>query len=111
MLDPSADVMPRGGAAALRPLYTRSMPGGGWVRVELVVGDRSGAAGGRRRGRLVIEPRGASPRRGDGSPLVVEEIERESEEALVDELFRIARDNAAIARRVLRMRAAVARAD
>lgn len=114
MLEPSADLSPRsgmaGGTATTRPLYTRSMPGGGWVRVELVVSERGTAAGGRRRGRLVIEPRGASPRRGDGTPLVVEEIERESEEALVAELFRIARDNAAIARRVLRSRAA-ARAD
>jgi hypothetical protein len=60
---------------------------------------------------VVIEPRGASPRRDDTLPLVVEEVEGDDENAVVAELFRIASDNAAIARRVLRRRAEARRAD
>jgi len=97
--------------AAGQPLYTRPMPGGGYVRVELVVSDRGDVASERRRGRVVIEPRDASPRRDDSTPLVVEEIEGDDENAVVAECFRIARDNAAIARRVLRRRLEVRRAD
>jgi hypothetical protein len=92
-------------------LYARSMPGGGYVRVELVVGDRGDVAGERRRGRVVIEPREASPRRDDARPLVVEEIEGDDEDAVVAECFRIACDNAAIARRVLQRRREARRAD
>lgn len=92
-------------------LYTRPMPGGGYVRVELVVSDRGDVSLERRRGRVVIEPRGASPRRDDGGPLVVEELEGDDENSVVAELFRIANDNAAIARRVLRRRADVRRGD
>lgn len=91
-------------------LYARSMPGGGYVRVELVVSDRGDVGSERRRGRVVIEPRDPSPRRDDAAPLVVEEVEGDDEDAVVAECFRIARDNAAIARRVLRRRSAL-RAD
>jgi hypothetical protein len=42
---------------------------------------------------------------------VVEELEGDDENSVVAELFRIANDNAAIARRVLRRRAEVRRAD
>lgn len=91
-------------------LYSRSMPGGGYVRVELLVSERTNVHGERRRGRVVIEPRGASPRRADDLPLVVEEVEGD-ESAVVAELFRIARDNAAIARRVLSRRSQARRAD
>lgn len=93
------------------PLYTRPMPGGGYVRVELVMSDRGTVAAERRCGRVVIEPRDASPRRDDSAPLVVVEIEGDDESSIVAECFRIARDNAAIARRVLRRRLEVGRAD
>ena len=76
------------------------------MRVELLVSDRGNVGGERRRGRVVIEPRDASPRRDDAAPLVVEEVEGEDEDAVVAECFRIACDNAAIARRVLRQRTA-----
>jgi hypothetical protein len=111
VLDPRYDADVGGGhPGASQPLYARSMPGGGYVRVELVVSDRGNIEGERRRGRVVIEPRDASPRRDDSAPLVVEEVEGEDEDAVVAECFRIARDNAAIARRVLRRRAGL-RAD
>ena len=86
------------------PLYTRVMPGGGYVKVELLVSDRGNVAHERVTGRVVIEPRSATPRRNDLVPLVVEELEGEDENSVVAELFRIARDNAALARRVLRRR-------
>ncbi len=94
-----------------QPLYTRSMPGGGYVRVEVVASDRGDTTRLRRLGRVVIEPREASPRRDDASPLVVEEVEGDDERAVVAECFRIACDNAAIARRVLRRRMQARRAD
>jgi hypothetical protein len=111
MLDPhQGDVVTDDGGTA-QALYTRPMPGGGYVRVELVVSDRGDVASERRRGRVVIEPRQAAPRRDDAVPLVVEELEGDDENSVVAELFRIANDNAAIARRVLRRRAEVRRAD
>ena len=94
-----------------QPVYTRPMPGGGYVRIDVVASDRGDAARTRRLGRVVIEPRDASPRRDDSSALVVEEIEGDDERAVMAECFRIARDNAAIARRVLRRRLQARRAD
>lgn len=105
------DVSGGGAWSPGQPLYTRSMPGGGYVRVEVVASDRGDAARARRLGRVVIEPREASPRRDDALPLVVEEIEGDDERAVVAECFRIARDNAAIARRVLRRRLQARRTD
>jgi hypothetical protein len=111
MLDPQQGDVGIDGGGMAQALYTRPMPGGGYVRVELVVSDRGDVASERRRGRVVIEPRRASPRRDDAIPLVVEELEGDDENSVVAELFRIANDNAAIARRVLRRRAEVRRAD
>lgn len=109
MID-SWDDAPAGGrndesSSSITPLYTRTMPGGGYVKVELVVSDRGNVAHERVSGRVVIEPRGATARRMDLVPLVVEEMEGDDEDTVVAELFRIARDNAALARRVLRQRA------
>lgn len=100
--DDPGERAPRTGEA----LYTRPMPGGGYVKVELVVGDRGTVE----RGRVVIEQR-ASARGDAGAPVVVEEVEGVDEREVVDRLFRIARDNAAIARRVLRSRTVARRAD
>jgi hypothetical protein len=112
VLDQQREAGDRGGRQVTsQALYARSMPGGGYVRVELLVGDRGAVASERRRGRVVIEPRGPSPRRDDAVPLVLEEVEGEDEDAVVAECFRIAQDNAAIARRVLRRRLEIRRAD
>ncbi|MEO8622432.1 MAG: hypothetical protein ABI625_15275 [bacterium] len=93
-------------------LYTRPMPGGGCVRIELLVSEPGNLAAERRRGRVVME-RGSNPRSEtvEAEQLVVEEIEGDSEDTVVAELFRIACDNAAIARRVLRRNAPRARRD
>lgn len=112
MLDPQHDTGAAGTHAVVgQPLYTRPMPGGGYVRVELVLSDRGDVAHERLHGRVVIEPRHEASRRNDAAPLVVEEVVGDDENAVVAECFRIARDNAAIARRVLRRRQEVRRGD
>lgn len=93
------------------PVYVRPMPGGGYVRVEMVVSQPGDVARERMRGRVVLERRMPAPATPDEAPVIVEEVEGADADAVVAELFRIARDNAAIARRVLRRRGAAPRAD
>ena len=83
-------------------IYTRPMPGGGYIRAELLVSQPSDLAGEHLRGRVVMERRSFAPPSPDDDELVVEEVEGSDRDALVAELVRIASDNAAIARRVLR---------
>ena len=91
-------------------LYSRPMPGGGYVRVEMVVKDADTTTAERLRGRVVIERRRPTPATPEEEHMVVEELEGDDPNVVVAELFRIARDNAAIARRVLR-RQSTPRAD
>jgi hypothetical protein len=84
--------------ATAEALYSRPMPGGGYVRVELVREQSAEYV----RGRVVIERRTPAPATPEEEHLVVEEVEGPDQNVLVDRLFRIACDNAAIARRVLR---------
>jgi hypothetical protein len=93
------------------PLYTRPMPGGGYVRVELVEGHLEAVSAERLRGRVVIERRTPTPAIPEEEHVIVEELEGDDPNAIMAELFRIARDNAAIARRVLRRRQPIERAD
>lgn len=108
--------MPKKGQDAGRPvahnppltpqaLYSRRMPGGGTVRVELLVSEPGAVAAERARGRVVMESRAQTPATPEEEPVIVEEVEGDDASSVVDELFRIAQDNAAIARRVLRRRA------
>ena len=97
--------------AATQPLYCRPMPGGGYVRVELLVSEPAIVAVEGLRGRVVIERRSFAPPAPDDEELIVEEVEGADASVVVAELFRIARDNAAIARRVLRKQGATLRAD
>jgi hypothetical protein len=94
------------------PVYVRPMPGGGYVRVELLVSQPGNVAAERLRGRVVLERRLPAPATPDEDPVVVEEVEGPDENMVVAELLRIASDNAAIARRVLRRQSTTApRAD
>ena len=115
MPEQQQDVRNEGGDArgvkAPEPVYLRPMPGGGYVRVELLVSQPGDVAGERMRGRVVLERRMPAPATPDEEPVIVEEVEGDDANAVVAELFRIARDNAAIARRVLRHRAPVGLAD
>ncbi|CAN5891458.1 hypothetical protein BH11GEM1_BH11GEM1_05640 [soil metagenome] len=105
------DLSGAGEPAAPQPLYSRPMPGGGCVRVELLVSEPANVAAEGLRGRVVMERRSlACPAPGD-EELIVEEVEGVDASVVVAELFRIARDNAAIARRVLRQQGATLRAD
>jgi hypothetical protein len=101
----------RGAPDFAEPLYLRPMPGGGYVRVEMVVSQPGHVAAERMRGRVVLERRMQTPATPDEEPVIVEELEGADANEVVAELFRIARDNAAIARRVLRRRGAAQRAD
>ena len=92
-------------------LYSRPMPGGGYVRVEMLSGERDTAAAARLHGRVVMERRAATPATPEEEHVVVEELEGDDPNEVVAELFRIARDNAAIARRVLRRQIPEIRAD
>jgi hypothetical protein len=93
------------------PLYTRPMPGGGYVRVELLDAEADQVSAEYLRGRVVMERRSPAPATPEEEHVVVEEVEGDDPNVVVAELFRIARDNAAIARRVLRRRQPVERAD
>ena len=83
-------------------LYSRPMPGGGYVRVEMLVREADAAAADLLRGRVVMERRTPTPATPEEEPVVVEEVEGDDPNVVVAELFRSARDNAALARRVLR---------
>ncbi len=93
-------------------VYARPMRGGGYVRVELLEADIAAAASGKHlRGREVMERRVPAPATPEEEPLVVEELEGDDSNGVVAELIRIARDNAAIARRVLRQQQPIGRVD
>jgi hypothetical protein len=113
MLDQHQDAE-RGAHEAGTALYRRPMPGGGYVEVELY-GAASLATGESaprpHRGRVVMERR-ADPGRRDGhrAPVLVE-LTGDDRDELMSELFRLAQDNAALARSLLRLQAAQQRAD
>lgn len=94
-----------------RALYSRPMPGGGYVRVELLVSEPANVAAEGLRGRVVMERRTFAPPAPDDQAMIVAEVAGADMNVVVAELFRIARDNAAIARRVLRQQGATLRAD
>ena len=59
--------------AATQPLYCRPMPGGGSVRVELLVSEPTNVAAQGLRGRVVIERRSFAPPAPNDEELIVEE--------------------------------------
>ncbi|HKP15550.1 MAG TPA: hypothetical protein VJT85_05780 [Gemmatimonadaceae bacterium] len=101
-----------GGAGT--PLYRRPMPGGGYVQVELdaSTADAVPEAGGvPLRGRVVMERRADPGRRYGHRAPVVAELVGDDRDALMADLFELARDNAALARSLMQIRAAPERAD
>ena len=95
-------------------LYRRPMPGGGYVEVELDA-DRAAAdveRGSRRhRGRVVMERRVDPGRRYGHRAPVIAELAGDDRDELMSELFRLAQDNAALARTLLRQQSTRQRAD
>src|ERR687894_1613893 len=121
--------------ADLSQLYHRELPGGGYVAIEMVVdGDSSGMTEleriaverrgdqGRRfghqppsfalpagrpfRARVCVERRADASRRDGHEPPVIAEAQGETSGTVFGELYRIASDNAAVARGLLRWKAA-----
>jgi hypothetical protein len=82
-------------------LYTRDLPGGGYVAIEArTQGD------GRFHARLLAERRADQARRAGHAPPVIAEAEGDTSYTVFGELYRIASDNAAVARGLLRWKAA-----
>jgi hypothetical protein len=95
-------------------LYRRPMPGGGYVEVELdAVRASAGQEPGKRphRGRVVMERRVDPGRRYGHRAPVIAELAGDDRDELMSELFRLAQDNAALARSLLRLQSTRQRAD
>lgn len=81
-------------------LFHRDLPGGGFVAIEL-----TGAVSTERRVRVVVERRGDRDRRvGHSAPVVHDEVW--AADKGIGELYRMACDNVAIARKLLGLRRA-----
>jgi hypothetical protein len=96
------------------PLYRRQMPGGGYVEVELDAspgGTAPEERGTPVRGRVVMERRSDPGRRSGHQAPVVAELAGDDRDELMADLFRLARDNAALARSLMRMHASRDRVD
>jgi hypothetical protein len=100
------------GARDYRPeskFYRRPMPGGGYVEVELEV-LTLGASEQRDcmlRGRIVMERRSDPKRRSGHQAPVVAELVGDDRDELMADLFQLAQDNAALARNLMRLQAAL----
>lgn len=95
-------------------LYRRTMPGGGYVEMEVDASPAEtepGTEPPRVRGRIIMERR-ADPRRryGHHAPIVAE-LSGDDRDELMADLFRLACDNAALARSLMRKAAPQQRAD
>ena len=82
------------------PLYTRELPGGGYVVIEALPME-----GSRHRAQLAVERR-TDPLRRDGHVRpIIATAEGPSAEAVYQDLHRIASDNVAVAQCILRWQA------
>lgn len=91
--------------------YHRPMPGGGYVDVEMDIVRDSEDTLGRVRGRVILERRAEHGRRvGHCAPIVAEMTGDDVDEVMAD-LFRLACDNVALARNMMRWQSARLRAD
>jgi hypothetical protein len=91
--------------------YHRPMPGGGYVEIEVEVVQTADASPPSSRCRLILERRSDSGRRIGHAPPVVADVVGEDVDALLADLFHLAHDNAALARRLMRWQSARMRAD
>jgi hypothetical protein len=114
MLDQQQDAERGAHEGAQRtPLYRRPMPGGGYVEVELDASAdaASDGRGGPIRGRVIMERRADPGRRYGHQAPVVAQLAGDDRDELMADLFRLARDNAALARSLMRMHAPRERVD
>jgi hypothetical protein len=78
-------------------LYTRELPGGGYVAIEALPTD-----GMHYRARISVERRSDPSRRVGHVPPVIAEVEGPSRSSVFSQLYEIASDNVAVARGILR---------
>jgi hypothetical protein len=81
----------------LGPVYRRELPGGGYVEID-VKRERELA-----RTSVSVERRGKEKRRDGHRPVVIAEADGDERSAAFADLYRIAADNAAIARAILEL--------
>ncbi len=79
------------------PIYQRELPGGGYVEIDV---KREAALA---RTRVSVERRGKDERRDGHRPVVIAEADGDERSAGFAELYRMATDNAAIARALLKI--------
>ena len=79
----------------LAPVYRRELPGGGFVAIDVKREPQLS------RTRVSVERRAKHERREGHTPVVIAEAEGDERSAAFAELYRIAADNAAIARAML----------
>ena len=83
--------------AELDSVYTRELPGGGYVAIEVKREPQTP------RIRLSVERRAKAERRDGHDPIVIAETDGDERSPGFGELYQLAVDNAAIARRLLEM--------
>ncbi|GAC1318588.1 MAG: hypothetical protein NVSMB22_00600 [Chloroflexota bacterium] len=81
-------------------LYSRDLPGGGYVAIEAIPREGPGYSA-----RISVERRADPSRRLGHSPPVIAELQGDSRADVFEELYRIAADNVAVARGILRWQA------
>ena len=84
-------------------VYTRALPGGGYVAIEIDGSSREREVP---CSRVWVERRASLERQVNHPPVVIAEAECDEESPAFAELYQIAADNAAIARRLLAMETA-----
>lgn len=82
------------------PVYRRELPGGGYVAIDVQRRAAERTAG---RSRVSVERRSADERRAGHRPVVIAEADGDERSPAFTELYRIAADNSAIARALLRI--------
>jgi hypothetical protein len=82
------------------PVYRRELPGGGYVAIDV---QRRAAERAACRSRVSVERRGKDERRDGHQPVVIAEADGDERSPQFTELYRIAADNSAIARALLRI--------
>ena len=83
--------------ARIAPVYRRDLPGGGYVAIDVQC-ERELT-----RTRVSVERRSKEERRDGHRPIVIAEVEGDERSAGFAECYRMAADNAAIARALLRV--------
>ena len=87
----------------LAPVYRRELPGGGYVAIDIKRGRARGAGADAARCRVSVERRAKQDRRAGHEPVVIAEVDGDEQSPAFAEMYRIAADNAAIARALLQI--------